>query len=164
MSPASNNPHIRLQDAVFLALYSAVQEPGHGVVASAANVTDRGEGWTKNYRIPDAVAYLVTSPAIDHGTHYQGGPDFALEVVSPGEDGRAKLGFYASVATREVLVIDRDPWVLTLYRRSDGVLTPVGPVGNVLVSETTRLTFALEAGPERPAFVVAIPGGRAWRV
>ena len=57
--------------------------------------------------------------AEDCGTHWLGGPDLAIEIVSPGDRTLEKLDFYAKVSTRELLVVDRDPWQLTLYRLND---------------------------------------------
>ena len=162
MSPDPNNPHTRIRDAVYLALYFAVQVPGRGTVATGANVSDRNEGWVKNYRIPDVIVYLKTNSAIDWETHYEGGPDFALEVLSEGEDGEAKLGFYAAVQTREVLVIDRNPWLLTLYRLAAGRLIPVSPT-DLMTSETTGVTFTLDQSGTRPVVVATTPCGQSFR-
>ena len=83
-------------------------------------MSDREEGWKENYRIPDMVFYSESNPAKACVTHLCGGPDFALEVVSPGDRSREKLGFYASVGTREVLLLDRKPWSLELFRLVGG--------------------------------------------
>ena len=42
-----------------------------------------------------------------------------MEIVSKGDRTLEKLDFYAAVDTKELLVIDRDPWQLSLYRRRD---------------------------------------------
>ena len=49
-----------------------------------------------------------------------GGPDLAIEIMSPGEQIAEKIDLYSRFATRELEVIDRDPWALTLYRLHDG--------------------------------------------
>jgi len=49
-----------------------------------------------------------------------GGPDFAVEILNPGDRTPEKLPFYASVNVRELLVVDRDPWSLELFRLCDG--------------------------------------------
>lgn len=161
--PPRANRDTRIAGAVVLALHLAVEEPELGRVASGGNVSDRDADWAENYRIPDALVYLHSNPALNRETHYVGGPDFALEVVSQGEDGTAKLGFYAAVNTREVLVIDRDPWALTLYRLAEGTLTPVAAAGGLRTSESTGVTFALETAGERPVVVATTPGGKSFR-
>ena len=52
-------------------------------------------------------------------THWLGGPDFAVEILSPGDPAREKLDFYAKVNVRELLIIDRSPWQLDLYRLAE---------------------------------------------
>ncbi len=79
----------------------------------------RPSDWTKNYRCPDVLVFLPGNPAEDRGTHWLGGPDFAVEIMSRGDRSRKKLDFYAKVGVRELLLIDRRPWKLELYRRHD---------------------------------------------
>jgi hypothetical protein len=63
---------------------------------------------------------------LDCATHWFGGPELAIEIVSPGDRTLEKLDFYARVGTQELLVIDRDPWQLTLYRVNlDQKMVPV---------------------------------------
>lgn len=61
-----------------------------------------------------------------------GGPDLAVEIISEGEDPHAKFAFYAAVNTREVLVVERDPWAAELFTLLDGQLVSAGrsDVGN----------------------------------
>jgi Uma2 family endonuclease len=80
----------------------------------------------KDYRCPDAMIYLRGNPAQNRGTHWYGGPDVAVEIVSPGDRSYEKLDFYAAVNTREVLIVDRKPWVLTLFRIQNGAMVEVG--------------------------------------
>ena len=76
---------------------------------------------------------------------------------------------YSRINTREVLLIDREPWSLELYRLADGRLqlaamsTEEGPTP--LVSEVFPLAFRLLAGDERPALEIAQVGGeQVWRI
>ena len=78
--------------------------------------SDRADDWQQNYRVPDVLVFLKGTTAENRHTHWFGGPDFAIEIISPGDRTLEKLDFYARVNTRELLVIDRDPWQLTLYR------------------------------------------------
>jgi Uma2 family endonuclease len=118
------------------------------------NLTDRDVHWMSNYREPDLAVYLATNPAKNRGSHWVGGPDLAVEIVSPGEDPRAKLDFYAKVQTRELLIVDRDPWKLELYRLETGKLVSVGKSveasGGILLSDVLPLSFELQEGVTRP--------------
>ena len=95
-------------------------------VFPGVNVSDREVKWTKNYRCPDVAVFLPGNPAKDRGTHWFGGPDFAVEVISPTTGPGKKFAFYAKVGVRELLLVDRKPWALELYRLQDGVLKLVG--------------------------------------
>jgi Uma2 family endonuclease len=130
-------------------------------------VSDIEDQWEHNYRSPDVVVYLNGTTARDFGTHWVGGPDFCVEIVSRNDRSRDKLDFYAKVGTRELLVVDRFPWGLELYRLQDGVLTLVGEstLGqpNILIGEVLPLTFRLVEGDPRPKIeVVHADGVQRW--
>jgi Uma2 family endonuclease len=133
------------------------------------NVSDRESDWLTNVRCPDFVVYLEGNPAKNCGTHYRGGPDFLVEITTPGDLTRQKLPFYASVNSREALVIDRDPWRLELYQLQNGQIAPAGQsdltAQNVLTSSVLPLTFRLVPGTDRPQIeVVHTAGGQTWLV
>jgi len=119
MSPMANNEHQRLVTDIAAVIKTVFDWKGLGQTLAGANVSDRRDEWSKNYRVPDILSLRNDSSAVDCGTHWFGGPDLAIEVVSPGEQVLDKLDFYASVGTEELLVVDRDPWRLTLYRRQE---------------------------------------------
>ena len=130
-----------------------------------ANITDLEEGWTHNYRCPDVVVFLKEGRAIDRGTHFLGGPDFAVEIVSEFDRSREKLPFYARVGVRELLLVDRDPWVLELFRLQEDRLMPVGrstlESPDVLASTVLPLSFGLVPGEARPKIALAHEDGIA---
>ena len=168
MSPLANNEHQRLVSFFDFCFTLVIRIPELGVVQPGANVSDRAEGWEHNYRCPDVVVYLRTNPAVDHETHWLGGPDFAVEVVSRYDRSREKFDFYAQVGTRELLIVDRYPWALELYRLNAaraydlvGKSTMQRP--DVLVSDVMPLAFCLEAGPDRPRIrVTHADGDPSW--
>jgi len=97
ISPLPNIEH-QLLVARFASIFIAVVEAGNsGIVFAGVNVSDRAEGWTKNYRCPDVAVVLPGCPAKNCDTHWKGGPDFVVEVVSPDDRSRKKLDFYAKV-------------------------------------------------------------------
>lgn len=126
---------------------------------TGANVSDRDADWMSNYREPDVLVILHTNKAKRHDTHMVGGPDLAVEIASPGEDPRLKLEFYAQVKTREVLIVDRDPWALELYQLKGAKLVSAGvsdaATSAVLTSAALPLTFQLKPGANRPAIHIA---------
>jgi Uma2 family endonuclease len=92
-----------------------------------------------------------------------------VEVVSPGDRSRQKLPFYASVGTRELLVVDREPWQLELYRLEGGQLALVrtATVENEAILQTRVIPFrfSLRAVTGRPVLQVEhVPSRQEWRV
>jgi Uma2 family endonuclease len=117
------------------------------------NVSDRVRGWKQNYRVPDTSVFLGDNPARLCGTHFVGGPDFALEVVSPDDRSRDKLDFFAKVGTKEVLIVDRDPWRIELYQLRRGQMRFVAsttPGGEAIPSLVVPVSFALVRSRPRP--------------
>lgn len=165
--PLPNTEHQKTVMDLCYAFASVVSRAGGDSVLPGANVSDREADWTSNYREPDVVVYLATNPAKDHSTHWVGGPDLAVEVVSPGEDPRLKFDFYAKVGTREVLIVARDPWALELYQLQGGKLVLAGTsdaaTSAVLASAALPLAFQLRPGSPRPVVhVTHTATGQTW--
>lgn len=122
------------------------------------NVSDQDRTWRKNYRCPDVAVYLAGNPAVVRRNHWFGGPDFAVEILSPKDRSRKKLEFYAKVGVRELLLVNRKPWQLELYRLHDGKLCLAGKSdvkqSTRLVSSVLPVVFRLIAGKERPRIEV----------
>ena len=136
-----------------------------GIASASATLTDRTPNWKSNYCNPDAVVFLNGNSAVNHDTHWVGGPDLAVEVISPCETPLAKFAFYAAVGTRELLLVHRKPWKLELYALSDGKLRLAGASPGVVTSTALGLTFQLVEGTPRPRIAVTHPAtGGAWSV
>lgn len=158
MAPIADVEHQELVSGLTTVLNLAVGWPGLGRVYPGANVTDREHDWTKNYRVPDVLVFLRGNPAQNRQSHWLGGPDLAVEIVSRSDRSREKLGFYAAVGTRELLIVDRDPWALELYRADGGVMGSVAVStpgsAEALASTVVPLSFRLLPGEARPAIEV----------
>jgi Uma2 family endonuclease len=169
MAPIANNEHQFLAFQLAMAIAGGIRVPEDGLVFAGCNVSDQEEDWTKNYRCPDVAAFLKGNPAQDRDTHWFGGPDFAAEIVSPYDRSRDKLDFYFTVGVRELLVVDRKPWKLELYRndgaslRLVGVCPPAKP--KPLDSAVIPFRFSLAAGRPRPTLLVTRrPDGYTTRI
>jgi Uma2 family endonuclease len=171
MSPIADDEHHELTTMLGWAFVESGLPKGSRVRAGV-NVSDRpGPDWKKNFRVPDVAVFLPGTTARLCGTHWHGGPDFVVEVVSRGDRSRKKLPFYAKVGTREVLLMHRAPWSLELYRREGDAMVLVGrstvaePV--VLRSDVIPLSFCLTPGAEadRPQLVLErLDGAGGWRI
>ena len=156
MTPMPNVQHQKLAARLVAILDTVIGESGD--VCAGANVSDREDGWDHNYRAPDVVVAMKGGRAKDCDTHYCGGPDFLVEIVSTHDHSREKLPFYGQIGVREVMIIDRDPWCLELYRLDGGELRLVGKSRldeqAELSSAVVPLTFRLLPGQPRPQIVV----------
>lgn len=169
MSPIANNEHLDLQGRFVFALRDAFGADGRERVAPGGNVSDREDDWTHNYRIPDVVVVLPGGAARDCGTHWCGGPDLCVEIASPGDRSRDKLDFYAGIKVRELLIVDRDPWQVELYRLGGSRLNLVGKLtpgsAEILASEVAPVSLRLLKGQRRPQIEVAHRDGKQrWLV
>ena len=167
MSPLANDDHQRLASRFNTVLDLVIGMPGLGDVRAGTNVSDREIGWIYNYRCPDVAVRLNGGRARICGTHWVGGPDFAIEVVSRHDRSRQKLAFYAAIGTRELLIVDRDPWALELYGLRGDQLVPIGvsrpDAPAVIASGVLPLTFRMMPGEPTPRIeVVHTPDGQSW--
>jgi len=159
MAPLANDEHQAIQLRLGAVFQTVVGWSGAGLVRAGVNVSDRDVDWTNNFRCPDVAVFMEGTTARNHDTHWLGGPDFAVEILSPGDRTPEKLPFYAKVKVRELLVVDREPWSVELYRLQDGELAPVGSIkpgdATSLTSNVLPLSFRLLAGTPRPSIEVA---------
>lgn len=169
VSPLADIEHQSLATRMSVAIQIAIGFTGQGIVLAGVNVSDRADDWKKNYRCPDVAVFLEDTRARNCDTFWYGGPDFAVEIDSPGDQSREKLGFYGKVGTRELLIVDRHPWALELYRLADSTLKLIGasrlPEGDVLSSAVIPFTFRLMPGEKRPHVeAFCTESGQTWTV
>ena len=168
MSPIADNEHQAIVKVFTLAFYVGIDQAGLGQVLPGANVSDRVDRWTRNYRTPDVVVILDGGAAKNHEKFWTGPIDFLVEIVSRGDRSRRKLPFYSKLGVRELLVVDRNPWRLTLYRHNGEALVPAGTsaVGDttVIESEVIPFFFELVQAEDRPRIRIAHKSdGRTWQ-
>lgn len=164
VSPIANNEHQGLICGLCVAFSVAVDSVRLGRTYPGVNVTDQQGNWKQNFRVPDVAVFLNGNPAEDRQTHFLGGPDFAVEIVSPGDRSHEKLPFYSQIGVRELLFIDRNPWALELYRKSESELELVGRStfddSRMLPSLVLPLAFRLGNESARPQIEVSHNDGK----
>lgn len=168
MNAMPNIEHQSLVSRLTHILQLVVVDAGLGDVLAGCNVSDRTTKWRENYRVPDVGVFLNGTRAINKNSHWLGGPDLAIEIVSPRDRSRKKLDFYAAVGTRELLLLDRAPWSLELYRLSDQKMVLVGKStveqSDVLTTAIVPLNWRLLSGAARPAIEAAsVDGSQRWQ-
>lgn len=168
VGPVRDNEHQLVISDLALAIGRVLDDPETARIYAGVNVSDRATGWKKNYRIPDIAVYLPDNPALDRKTHWLGGPDFAAEVITPADQTRKKLGFYAEVGVREILLVDRRPWRLELYRWSEVGWIQYGwsdlERPDAISSSVLPLTFHLLPDEPRPRITVVKTEGNGRRL
>jgi Uma2 family endonuclease len=169
MTPMANNEHQQMVLGLAAILQEIVGWPELGAVCAGLNLSDRGDDWEHDYRVPDVGVFLFSGSAEDLGTHWRGAADFLVEVTSPDDHTREKLPFYGRLGVRELLVVERQPWRLELYRSQSGTMQLAGQsdleMATALTSDVVPLTFRLAAGDRRPRIEVKhAESGRCWLV
>jgi Uma2 family endonuclease len=169
VSPIPNIEHQFIVGRLVTVFQAIIDAGDSGMAFPGVNVSDREEGWEHNYRGPDIALVLEGCPAKNCGTHWCGGPDLIVEIVSRGDRSREKVEFYSQIGVRELLIVDRDPWALEMYQLEEGRLrlagrsTPDAPTQ--LQSRVLPLNFRLVADQERPVIEVSHRDGRqTWRI
>ena len=169
MTPSPNLEHQDISTGLVTVFRVAIDWPGLGKVYHVVNVSDREQGWKRNYRVPDIAVALNGTQVRFCDTHFCGGPDLVVEIVSPYDLSRDKLKFYGTVGVREVMLIDRDPWCLELYRLDEDELRLFGKSRldepALLSSAVVPLSFRLLPGQPRPQIEVTHRDGvQRWIV
>jgi Uma2 family endonuclease len=169
MAPAPNDEHQEIELNLARPLLEVVQDGRLGAVRTRVNLASDPKDWEHDYRIPDVVVFLKGSPAVCHDTFWSGPPDFIVEIVSPNDKTREKLAFYAKIGTRELLLIDRDPWQLELYRLQGKMLALAAKLRpgdtDAIAGEVLPLRFRLVPGSPRPTIeVTATDLQRTWNI
>ncbi len=167
VAPPPDDEHQDFTGSIFFALQATVRFADLGLVRAGVAVSDRQKKWTKNFRVPDVSVFLNGTSAINNESHWLGGPDFAVEVISPHDRSREKLDFYAKIGVKELLLVDRKPWALELYRLQDGVLTLAGKSdladSSIITSQVVPLRFRLLSGDPRPTIeMLHADGVQRW--
>jgi Uma2 family endonuclease len=151
MTPAPTFEHQRIVDEMIVFLLPHLKAQGLGHLVSGINVLQHAQGWT-NYRIPDLT---FVAAGREHILHEDGvraaGPDAVIEIRSPGDDTYEKLPFYATIGTREVIVINRDTKQPEIYRLAGNefVVLQANALG-WLRAETMNMRFRrIDARPPR---------------
>jgi Uma2 family endonuclease len=158
MPPLADNEHQRLGLELAIDIRNVLGPDDRIQLFTGCNISDQRKRWRHNYRCPDVAVFLPGKPAEDRGSHWFGGSDLAVEITTRFDRSREKLGFYAKVGVRELLLVDRRPWQLELHRRDGDRWELVGRTGLddplVLSSRVLPLTFRLISGPSRPRIEV----------
>ena len=170
MAPMAGNEHQSFAARLVHVLCQVIDDRGLGRVFGGVNLAPVGiEDWKSDFRCPDVAVFLNATGAEDCDSHWRGAADFLIEIISPDDRTREKLSFYAQLGVREVLVVDRAPWSLDLYRLDASALACVTRLtpgdGQAATSQIVPLTFQLVAAEPRPKILIAHHDSRQrWEI
>jgi Uma2 family endonuclease len=157
MAPSPNDEHQKIALRIAHALVELIEIPGLGEVRTTINLAADPDNWEYDYRVPDVVVMLHDLKGRFHNTFWTGPADFVVEVASPYDDTRKKIPFYQQLKVRELLIVDRNPWKLELYRFDKGKLALVssaGPDQPAIACNVVALRLSLRGAGDRPDVVV----------
>lgn len=122
MVPTPGTSHQRIARQLLLVLVRIAERRGLEVLYETS-VFDPPEG-VKDYRVPDLV---IVDPAHVSKRGIEGIAEVAVEILSPNDESRDKLPFYARVGVREVWLFDPSTRTVEMYRSQGGAPTRVEP-------------------------------------
>ncbi|MFL5242357.1 MAG: Uma2 family endonuclease [Gemmataceae bacterium] len=170
VSPIANNVHQELVGAFTAILYGLITQPGKGKVLPGANVSDQPLNWRWNFRGPDIVVVLNEGQAEDRKSHWFGGPDFLIEIKTPGDETEQKIPFYSKIGVRELLIVHRDLRALELFRH-DGLELAFVEQSDAkhkgwIASEVVPLAWRWKTTPDGPRIEVKRTDGKrgSWTI
>jgi Uma2 family endonuclease len=169
MAPAPSDEHQDIAGGLIEVFRTIIDRRRVGKTRPAINLAADPDDWEQDYRVPDLAVFLNDSPAICHGTFWSGPPDFLVEITSPFDKTRDKFDFYSRMGARELLIIDRDPWQLELYRFHGGalVLAATARLGDTtaITSDALPMRFRLVPGDTRTNIEITVAGlQQSWTV
>jgi Uma2 family endonuclease len=169
MAPAPNDEHQQVTTRLSRPFLDVVEDAGLGTVRIGVNLAAEAVDWQHDYRVPDLAVFLNDSAAVCHGAFWSGPPDFVVEIISPFDKTREKIDFYSRLGTRELLIVDRNPWRLELYRLQAGTLALIQSVvpgdASHIHSAVLPLGLRLIANQPRPTIeIVASNSERRWTI
>jgi Uma2 family endonuclease len=143
MAPAPTDEHQRIVDELIEFLRPLLRKSSRGTLRSGINVFDEVSP-LQNYRIPDLTFVSAERTGIMKADGIRGGgPDAVIEVRSPSDETYEKLPFFAKLAVREVIVIDRDTKAVEVFRLSGEAYNRTTAEGEGrLQSETLSVRFS----------------------
>lgn len=160
MPPMPNSEHQDLEWALETYLRTRWALRFRAKVFHQINVASPG-GWPDDYRIPDLVILKPDRLSINRSDDFDGGPNVVVEIHSPGDEAREKLGFYAATRVSEVWIIDRDTKAPEIHVLREGHYEQKAPgPGGWLSSAETGLE--LKAG-EGGKLAVRLAGDESTR-
>jgi len=134
VAPAPTGRHAELQFQLAALLRPYAQAVGMSLVGPT-NI-----GVPTDYRVPDAAAFREWTDRVWYPS-----AAIVVEILSPGDESRAKLPFYHRAGVEEVLIVDADGRTVEWLARGPEAFEPAD--GSALLGITAHALAALIAWP-----------------
>jgi len=122
MVPPPAFTHQHLAGQLYVVLAEVAKRRGL-VAVYESGLFDPPEGF-ENYRVPD-MTILDSRHASKRGI--EGVAELVVEILSPNDESREKLPFYARVGVREIWLFDPKKHTVEIFQTRDGVVVSVEP-------------------------------------
>jgi len=142
MAPSPSATHQRMETKLLLALAPIARRRGLEVFVEFGLV-DPPRGWY-DYRQPDV---CVVRPVDVSERAVEGRAELVIEILSPDDESREKLPFYARVGVREVWLLDPKTYALEVHALRGDAYVVVPPVLGVVRSRSLAIDLQVIAGP-----------------
>lgn len=137
MVPGPTWPHQRLATELLLLLGPIAKSKGL-LFALDLDLRRPGQG-DRDYRQPDLIFFRMIEG------DYPESAELVVEILSPGDESRAKLSFYGALGVKEALLIEPRTRTPELFVNRDGKMTRSKGAQR---SEVLGVTFAKVRGPK----------------
>ncbi len=142
MVPSPSINHQRLEAKLIVALTPIAQRRGLEVLPESGLV-DPPRGWN-DYRQPDV---SVVRPEHLSERAIEGRAELVIEILSPNDESRDKLPFYARMCVQEVWLIEPRTYELEVFALREDRYERVEPVLGVMRSRALDVELQVLAGP-----------------
>ena len=139
MVPPASGPHQLVGSNLLVVLARIATRHGLQVVYEIG-LFDPAKG-PSNYRVPDLVL-VAPERILERGI--DGEATLVVEILSPGDESRDKLPFYARMGVREVWLLHPKTRAIEVFTLREGTLVPL--TGEVIVSPALGVSLATVDG------------------
>ena len=142
--PPPFTDHQRFESDLEFALWPHVVAGGLEILHQVSIVDPRDHN--KNYRIPDII---VVDPryVLKRGT--EGPVELAIEILSPDDESREKIPYYASRGVKELWLVDPETRMIEVYvLRGSTYFVAMADRAGVIRAPALDLELSIVAGPK----------------
>ena len=140
MVPPPSSRHARIERDLLFALHPIARRHGLEAFPDATGVFGPGENW----RIPD-VTLVRPHNVSERGLE---AAELVVEVLSPHDESRKKMPWYASIGVREAWLVEPNTRIVEVYTLLEGAWHAVAATASGITSPLLGIRLEVVAGPK----------------